>query len=234
MALAVRTAIHYSEAVESHGRVTNSEPSDVSFYENHILPHMINFACGDKAIRRQRQKIVPLARGRVLEVGMGPGLNIPFYDPERIDWVWGLEPSEGMRRKARKNLDRAPFEVRWLGLPGEQIPLDDDSVDTIVLTYTLCTIPDAQTALAQMRRVLKPDGTLLFCEHGEAPDEKVRRWQRRINPYWRPVAGGCNLNRKIPALIETAGFNIGQMETGYLPKTPRFAGFNYWGMAAKQ
>ena len=205
--------------------------SVMGFYDRYVLPHLINCACGDRSIARQRQKVVPNAQGRVLEIGMGSALNLPYYDPEKVEFVWGLEPSEGMRRKAQKNLRQSPVDVRWLDLPGEEIPLDDHSADTIVLTFTLCTIADPHTALAQMRRVLRPGGQLLFCEHGEAPDENVRKWQARINPWWRPVAGGCNLNRPIDRLIETAGFQIDQLETGYLPKTPRFAGFNYWGHA---
>lgn len=203
----------------------------MSFYENHVLPHLLHLSCGHKAVDRQRAAVVPGAWGRVLEVGMGSGLNLPHYDPRQVELVWGLEPSEGMRRKARRNVAGAPFEVRWLDLPGEEIPLESDSVDTVVLTYTLCTIPDWHRALEQMRRVLKPGGQLLFCEHGAAPDEAVRKWQDRVNPLWRKVAGGCNLNRAIPELIEHAGFGLQRMETGYLPKVPRFAGFNFRGAA---
>lgn len=162
---------------------------------------------------------------------MGSGLNIPFYDPQKVDFVWGLEPSRGMRKKARKNLGRAPFEVRWLDLPGEEIPLDNDSVDTVLLTYTLCTIPDWRSALQQMRRVLKPGGRLIFCEHGEAPDERVRRWQERANPVWKKLAGGCHLNRPIPSYIEDCGFTIQALNSEYLPSGPKIAGFNYWGVA---
>ena len=203
----------------------------MSFYENHVLPHLINAACGTRSVQRQREKVVPEARGRVLEIGMGSGLNLSFYDPDRVEFVWGLEPSEGMRRKARRRQEASPVEVRWLDLPGEEIPLDDNSADTVVLTYTLCTIPEARQALAQMHRVLKPGGTLLFCEHGEAPDASVRKWQDRINPVWRRVAGGCNLNRPIVDLVREADFGIQSVETAYLPGTPKFAGFNYWGAA---
>lgn len=203
----------------------------MSFYQNHVLPHLLHMACGHEAVDWQRAAVVPEARGRVLEVGMGSGLNLPHYDPRRVELVWGLEPSEGMRRKARRNVADAPFEVHWLDLPGEEIPLENDSVDTVVLTYTLCTIPDWHRALEQMRRVLKPGGQLLFCEHGTAPDEAVRKWQDRLTPLWRKVAGGCHLNRDIPELIGHAGFGIQWMETGYLPKVPRFAGFNFWGRA---
>lgn len=203
----------------------------MSFYENHVLPHLLQAACGTKPVSRQRARIVPEARGRVLEVGMGSGLNLAHYNPDNIELVWGLEPSEAMRRKATNAVQAAPFDVRWLNLPGEQIPLEDNSVDTVLLTYTLCTIPDWRKALEQMRRVLKPDGMLLFCEHGEAPDARVRKWQDRINPAWRKLAGGCNVNRPIKDLIEEGGFAIQRIETGYLRKTPRVVGFNYWGGA---
>jgi ubiquinone/menaquinone biosynthesis C-methylase UbiE len=192
---------------------------------------MIDKACAGPPVLKQREKVVPAAEGRVLEVGMGSGINLPFYDPSRIEFVWGLEPSEGMRRRAQKRLEAAPFEVKLLDLPGEAIPLDDDSVDTVLLTYTLCTIADFRQALAQMRRVLKPGGKLLFCEHGEAPDESVQKWQRRINPLWKRIAGGCNLNRPIPRCLEEAGFKVENLETLYLPNTPRIAAFNYWGQA---
>lgn len=203
----------------------------MSFYEHHVLPHLIHWSCGNTVVERQRAAVVPQARGRVLEVGMGSGLNIPHYDPRRVELVWGLEPSEGMRRKARRHVALAPFEVRWLDLPGEEVPLETDSVDSVVLTYTLCTIPDWRRALEQMRRVLKPGGQLLFCEHGAAPDEAVRRWQERFTPLWRQVAGGCHLNRAIPELIEQAGFALQQLEAGYLPKVPRIAGYHYRGAA---
>jgi SAM-dependent methyltransferase len=203
----------------------------MGFYDDNILPHMINLACGAKPIRYQRKKIVPLAEGRVLEVGMGSGLNLSFYDPDKVEFVWGLEPSRGMRKKAQTNLAAAPFEVKWLDLPGEEIPLDANTVDTVLLTYTLCTIPDWLTALGQMRRVLKPGGKLLFCEHGEAPDENVRRWQGRINGAWGMISGGCNLNRPIPKCIEEAGFKISDIEMMYVPSTPRIAAFTYWGSA---
>ena len=204
----------------------------MGFYENRILPVMINKACAGPPILKQREKVVPEAQGRVLEVGMGSGINLPFYDPSRVEFVWGLEPSEGMRKLAGERIAAAPFEVKLLDLPGESIPLDDHSVDTVLLTFTLCTIPDFRTALAQMRRVLKPGGKLLFCEHGEAPDDSVRKWQNRINPIWKKIAGGCNLNRPIPHCLTEAGFAIENLETLYLPNTPRIAAFNYWGRAS--
>jgi ubiquinone/menaquinone biosynthesis C-methylase UbiE len=203
----------------------------MGFYDQTILPFMIDKACSAPPVLKQRAKVVPLAEGRVLEVGMGSGINLAFYDPARVERVFGLEPSEGMRRKAQRNLAASPVAVEWLDLPGEQIPLDDDSVDTVLLTFTLCTIPDFRTALAGMRRVLRPGGRLLFCEHGEAPDAGIRKWQARINPIWKKIAGGCNLNRPIPACLEEAGFEIGKLETMYVPNTPKIAAFNYWGHA---
>jgi ubiquinone/menaquinone biosynthesis C-methylase UbiE len=136
-----------------------------------------------------------------------------------------------MRQLAEPRMRAAPFEIRLLDLPGEEIPLEDGSVDTVVLTYTLCTIPDGPRALAGMRRVLKSGGELLFCEHGEAPDPGVCRWQRRVEPIWRRIAGGCHLTRPVPSLISAAGFRIRELETMYLPRTPRIAGFQYWGVA---
>ena len=203
----------------------------MGFYDRHILPKVLNLACGTKPVRYQRRKVVPLAQGRVLEIGIGSGLNLPYYDPAKVDRVIGLDPSAEMLNYARRASDDLPFEVEYLALEGEQIPLEHQSVDTVLVTYTLCTIPDAVTALEGMRRVLKPGGRLIFCEHGDAPDEAVRRWQRRLNPMWGRIGGGCNLNRKIPELIESAGFRIDDLDSMYLPDTPRFAGFNYWGTA---
>ncbi|MBV1877029.1 MAG: class I SAM-dependent methyltransferase [Pseudomonadales bacterium] len=204
----------------------------MGLYDKYVLPRFINLACGTKQIAYQRKKVVPEASGRVLEVGIGPGLNLPFYDPDKVELVFGLEPAAEMRELAAVRADQVPFKVEFIDLPGEEIPLDDKSVDTVLLTFTLCTIPDGLAALKQMKRVLKPGGKLIFCEHGSAPDEAVKKWQDRINPIWKPIAGGCNLNRKIPQLIEQSGFNIQTMEAGYIPGAPRFAAYNYWGQAS--
>ncbi|HPG24694.1 MAG: methyltransferase domain-containing protein [Spirochaetaceae bacterium] len=203
----------------------------MGLYERYIVPRLIDVACSAKPILKQREKVVPQATGRVLEVGMGSAINLPFYDPERVECVFGLEPSEGMRRRAAPRLARAPFPVEWLGLPGEEIPLEDESIDTVLLTFTLCTIPDYARALQQMHRVLRPGGRLLFAEHGAAPDAEVRRWQDRLDPLWKRLAGGCHLNREVPAALEKAGFVIERLDTMYLPGTPRVAGFQYWGSA---
>lgn len=204
----------------------------MGFYDNHILPHLINAACGSKPILRQREKVVPHCEGRVLEIGMGTGLNLPYYDSNKVEMVFGLEPSEAMRKRAAPKLNSVPFDVEFIDLPGEEIPLDDNSVDTVLLTYTLCTIPDTQKALEGMRRVLKPGGKLLFCEHGRAPDAKVQAWQNRLNGVWGKIAGGCNINRDIPKLIDDGGFDVNAMDTIYVPNTPRIAAFTYWGAAS--
>jgi len=203
----------------------------MGFYDDHILPHLIGFACSSKPVMLQRRKVVPRAEGRVLEVGLGAGPNLAFYDPAKVELVFGLEPSAGMRRKAARAVADAPVPVELIGLPGEEIPLEDNAVDTVVLTYTLCSIDRWEAALEQIRRVLKPGGRLLFCEHGLAPDESVARWQARLDPLWGVIAGGCHLNRPIPNLLESAGFAIDDIEMLYLPGTPKFAGFNYWGSA---
>lgn len=205
----------------------------MSFYEDRILPHIIDRACSMGQIMKLRSQIVPLAKGRVLEVGMGSAINMEFYNRDQVEMVYGLEPSAGMRRKAQPNLARSAIAVDWLDLPGEKIPLDDQSVDTVLLTFTLCTIPDWQAALGQMFRVLKPGGELLFLEHGESPDHSVRKWQNRITPGWKKLAGGCHLNRNIADLIRHAGFEILELENLYVPKAPKIAGFIYKGRARR-
>jgi ubiquinone/menaquinone biosynthesis C-methylase UbiE len=205
----------------------------MNFYEKYCLPRIINLGCNSHSIRIQRRKVVPLAEGRVLEVGMGPALNLPFYNADRVEFIWGLEPSEGMRGYARRNLERTSIEVKWIALPGEEIPLEDNSADTVLLTFALCTIPDWHRALLQMRRVLKPEGKLIFCEHGVAPDETLRKWQERVNPFWKRIAGGCQITRPIPRYIADSGFKIQKMESGYVPGVPKIAGFQYWGTANK-
>jgi len=202
----------------------------MGFYNRYVLPRLIDAACGAKPIRYQRRKVVPDAFGRVLEVGIGSGLNLPFYDPAKVERLWGLEPAAAIRRLAEAKARSAPFPVEFIGLPGEEIPLERASVDTVVVTYTLCTIPDAVAALREMRRVLRPGGRLLFSEHGRAPDASVARWQDRLTPVWRRIGGGCHLNRDIPALLHQGGFSIDRLETMYVPG-PRPMSFTYWGSA---
>lgn len=204
----------------------------MGFYDDHICPILVDFACGTKPIKRERAKIVGAATGRVLEIGFGSGRNAPFYNAAAIDHLFALEPSAAMRRRAAKRMAGLPFPIDYLDLPGEEIPLDDASVDTVLVTYTLCTIPDVGGALSGMRRVLKPGGKLVFLEHGLAPDPGVRRWQNRLNGVWRPLAGGCNLNRDPASLIREAGFRIERCDAHYARKTPKFAGFMTAGVAS--
>ena len=203
------------------------------FYDKYILPKFLNCACGSKPINYQRDKIVPLAKGVVLDIGIGSGLNIPFYNKSNIDCLYGLDPSEELLKIAKSVAKKNELKVEFLECGAEAIPLPDQSIDTVLVTYTMCTIPDIKLSNSEIMRVLKPEGQLLFCEHGLAPDKNIAKWQRRINPIWSKIAGGCNLNRDIPKLITSSGFKISNMEEMYLPSTPKFAGYNYWGIAKK-
>ncbi len=202
----------------------------MGFYARHILPKVVDFACRSGSVMKQREKVVPLAKGRVLELGFGSGLNLPYYDKTRVTRVWALEPHGEMWSGARERVEAVPFPVEHLPAPAETVPLDDGTVDTVLSTFTLCTIPDPVRALAEARRVLKPGGALVFCEHGAAPDAGVLRWQNRLNPCWGRIGGGCHLNRPIPALLVEGGFRIEKMEAGYVPGW-KPASFNYWGTA---
>lgn len=204
----------------------------MSLYERWLLPRVINCVCGSPVIEHQRRIVVPQASGRVLEIGFGSGLNLAHYDRTRVNWIWALEPSAPMRALAGPRIAASGLDVRLLDLPGEALALPDHSVDSVVVTYSLCTIPDAMAALHQMRRVLRPGGKLLFSEHGAAPQAGVRRWQDRLDGLWSQLAGGCHLNRDIAALIASAGFRLDQVQSAYLPGTPRFAGYNTWGAAS--
>ncbi len=205
----------------------------MGFYDRYLLPPLLSAVMGTKPIRYQRKKVVPRAEGRVLEVGFGAGHNLPFYDAAKVTHLWALEPSKEMRERAAERVAASPIALEFIDLPGEQIPLENESADTVLITYTLCTISDAMKALSEMRRVLKPNGTMIFCEHGEAPEANVKRWQERITPTWKALCGGCHLGRPIPRMIRDGGFSVEGLETMYLPGTPRFAGFNYWGSAKK-
>lgn len=208
----------------------------LDFYENRVLPHIIDHICGHKGFAEQRAKILPLASGRVLEVGYGSGTSLPWYDPNRVETLIALDPADGAMDLATKRESEAGFPVDHLTLRGEEIPLDPESVDTIVVAYTLCTIPDVDRALAGMRRVLKRDGRLLFVEHGLAPTERMQRWQHRVNPIWERVFGGCQLTRRPPELVENAGFKMESGEELLIENPPLIPGvafvrFNYLGVA---
>ena len=221
--LACRCTKLIDPTLNTHLRQANPNVMTSSWYERFILPRAIDFACGLPMVSLQRQLIVPLARGRVLEVGIGTGLNMPWYDKARVSKITGLDPALQLHPRALQRIEQAGLEVELVGLPAEQIPRPDASFDTVLMT-----IPDPLTALREMRRVLAPGGQLLFCEHGRAPDASVRRWQQRLQPLWGKVAGGCHLGRDIPALLHDAGFSVPHLHTRYLPG-PRPFTFHYWG-----
>jgi ubiquinone/menaquinone biosynthesis C-methylase UbiE len=202
----------------------------MGIYQKHIMPKIVHFTCGLKPAMKQREKVVPLAEGRVLEIGIGSGLNIPFYNTLKVKHLWGLDPSAEMWSIAQKNAAQHHIETEFIQSGAESIPLDNNSADTVMMTFTMCTINEVHSALDEIRRVLKPGGKLIFCEHGLAPDKSVQRWQNRTNPLWKKLAGGCNLNRPIPQLLERSGFKSRDMETMYLPGW-KPASFNYWGTA---
>ncbi len=204
--------------------------SGVSSWDRYVVPRLIEWACNGRPVTRQRQKVVPAARGRVLEIGVGSGLNFPFYDPSKVESVVGNDISEELLAKAERAADSVPFEVTLSSTSAEHLAFDDDSFDTVLVTYTLCSIPDVASALCESRRVLRPDGRLLFVEHGQAPDASVARWQRRLEPAWKRIGGGCHLTRDVPVLLRDAGFDVDWLETLYLPG-PRVLNFNYWGSA---
>ena len=204
-----------------------------SFYERHILPRLIGCACGARPIQRQRAKVVPQATGRVLELGIGSGLNLAFYDPARVESVTGVDPSEGLRRIAMAAPRPDGLKVEVLEGEAETLPFDAGTFDTIVCTFTLCSVGSTQRSLAEARRVLKPGGHFLFSEHGLAPDLDVQRWQRRIEPLWTRLAGGCHLTRPVASTIAAAGLTLETVQAMYLPGTPRALGWSEWGSAAK-
>jgi ubiquinone/menaquinone biosynthesis C-methylase UbiE len=202
----------------------------MGFYDDRVLPHILNVAMSTQAIKDERRKCLEPVAGVVLEVGLGSGRNLPFF-PAQVTKVIGVDPSAASARLARKRIEAAPFPVEIIGLSAEKLPLDDGSVDTIVSTFTLCTIPDVGSALREMRRVLKPGGRLHFVEHGLSGNASVARWQRRLNGVQQVIFGGCHLNRPIDRLINLAGFEIERLENDYMKGAPKFAGFLYRGVA---
>lgn len=205
----------------------------MSLYEQHVLPWILEWLGDMKPNRELRRQIVPRAAGTVLEIGFGTGHNLAHYDRNKVTKLLALDPSGGMRKIAGRRLRSfgIPYEV--VPLPGEEIPIEDESVDTVLTTYTLCTIPEVRRALREMRRVLRPAGRLVFCEHGRAPDEEVRRWQDRLNPLQKLLFGGCHLDRWIPELIGEGGFQIEDLEAGYVPGIPKALGYMYRGTARR-
>jgi ubiquinone/menaquinone biosynthesis C-methylase UbiE len=201
----------------------------MGFYDRVVVPRMLAFAMRQAPLVPYREKVAGAARGRVLEIGIGSGLNLPFYGSE-VSAVIGVDPSPALLAMADKRRSDARFPVELIEGSSEALPLEDKSVDTVVTTWTLCSIADAAKALAEARRVLKPGGELLFVEHGRAPEAAITRWQDRITPVWKHLTGGCHLNRPIDSLVRNAGFELRSLETGYFPG-PKIMTFLYQGRA---
>ena len=205
----------------------------MGFYSKHILPHIIDCACSSGPIMRQREKVVPFAKGDVLEVGCGSGTNFGLYDTSNVRKVFALEPDEAMIRKARKRDDTfSGLDVEFLLAGGEDVPLENHTVDSVVFTFTLCTIPDWKGSLHEAKRVLRPGGQLYFCEHGGAPDPNVAKWQSRLEPLQKTLAGGCHLTRVPTKMLEETGFKIGSVDAFYQPKAPKPLAYFYIGQAS--
>jgi ubiquinone/menaquinone biosynthesis C-methylase UbiE len=208
---------------------TERRSDRMGLYAEHVLPRLIDLAMRSKVARLERARYVPRASGLVLEVGAGSGLNLPLYRPE-VQKLYALEPSPRLLGMARERAARVGIPVEFLCESAEAIPLGEGSVDSVVTTWTLCTIPDPVRALGEMRRVLRLDGRLIFIEHGRAPDVAVARWQDRLTPLWRRVAGGCHLNRPIDEILKRAGFEVPELDAGY-GAGPRVAAYLYRGVA---
>lgn len=202
----------------------------MGFYDRYILPCCLDRACGIGPITKQRQKVVPLAVGCVVEIGIGSGLNLPHYNADKVTKIIGVDPDEHLWKRSAKHRAACPIEIERIGLSGENLPLEDNTADSVVVTYSLCTIPDPVKALTEMARVLRPGGQILFTEHGKAPDPTVHKWQKRIDPLWGKIAGGCHSGRDIPALFEAANLELTLLEQMYIPG-PRVLSYNYWGTA---
>ena len=200
-------------------------------YEKYILPKLLDKCCSTKPVNYQRKKIVPHAKGTILEIGIGSGLNIPFYEKSKVEKIYGSDPSPELCEMAKQAAIKNEIDISFLLNGAEEIKLTSNSIDTVLLTYTLCTIPNPFDALREIKRVMKSDGRILFCEHGVAPDDKVIKWQNRINPLWGKLFGGCNINRDIPNILLESGYKINALEQMYLPSTPKIVGYNYWGNA---
>jgi ubiquinone/menaquinone biosynthesis C-methylase UbiE len=201
------------------------------FYKDYIYPQLVTVLGNPKPIQKIRQRMVPLAQGTVLEIGVGPGVNFPLYDATKVTKVFALEPNQGMIRRAEEQRRRTKLDIEFLDLPGERIPLRDSSVDTVVSTFTLCTIPGVVEAIRGIHRVLKTGGKFIFFEHGLAPDPPVRRWQERSEPLFQWAFEGCHVTRDIPSLIREGGFQIEQLDTAYLAPFPKSGSHCFWGVA---
>lgn len=204
-----------------------------SLYERWVVPRLIDCACGQREVAAKRAAVVPLARGEVLEIGIGSGHNLPFYDTSTVACLTAVEPSAELRRMAEKRARAFPWlRLRLLPDAAESLPFANHSFDSVVCTYTLCSVQAPARVLGEIHRVLRPTGCLLFAEHGLSPDPGIARWQQRLEPLWKPLAGGCHLTRPVTGVIQGAGFAPLTVGRGYLPQAPRVLGWNEWGVAA--
>ena len=204
------------------------------FYQDFVYPHLVDRLGDPTPIHNIRRQIIPLAGGMVLEIGVGSGANFPHYDPTRVTRLYALEPNVGMVRLAKRRARQTKLNIEYIDLPGERIPLEGGSIDTVVSTFTLCTIPGISDAIQGLAHVLKPDGKLIFFELGLSPDLAVQRWQTRLEPVQHWLFQGLHLTRDIPALLREGGFQIQQMEQGYLAEFPKSLSYCWWGIAIPQ
>ncbi len=204
-----------------------------SWWDRHGVPRVIKIACGAPQIMKLRSQLVPQAKGDVFEIGCGGGINQEFYRADQITSYAGIDPGAKLLDYARSAAEKKGWKADIRCGFGEDIPFGEDSFDTVVCTFTLCSVQDQAEVLKEMRRILRPGGTLLFLEHGRAPDADVAKWQDRIEPIWKPIAGGCHLTRPITTAVEAAGFAVDRLGARHVPKTPRFAGWVEWGSAVK-
>lgn len=202
-----------------------------NIWEKYAVPRIIKFACSQPAVMKDRSEIVPKAQGNVLELGCGGGINLQFYDRTKIDKLTGLDPSAELLDYTRQEAKTLGFKMDILDGVGEAMPFADDSFDTVLTTFTLCSVQEGKQVLKEMRRVLKPGGKILFLEHGRAPDKGPEKWQQRIEPVWKHIAGGCHLHRPVSKLFEAEGFALNEQGGHYAPKTPRWLGWMEFGEA---
>lgn len=203
------------------------------WYDDYLVPRLVARTCGQKAIARRRAAIVPLATGRVFEIGCGGGLNQAFYDRAQVSELAGIDPNPRLLAAAQGHARAQGWNADFRQAAGEDIPFPSGSFDTVVCTYTLCSVADPARVVAELKRILTPDGRLLFLEHGRAPDAGVYRWQQRIEPWWRPLGGGCHLSRPVGGGLRAAGLSVEPLGQGYLENTPRVFGWTEWGIARK-
>lgn len=202
-------------------------------WNNFIQPRLISLACTSKPIRKQREKVIPKADGTVLEIGFGSGHNLPYYNKKNVDKIIGLEPSVHMQNLSKKKLKSFDINFELITEKAEEIPLESNTIDSVVCTYTLCSISNPELALSEIRRVLKKNGKFIFTEHAASPDLKINKFQKKIEPLWKFIADGCHLTRDINRMLIESGFNIGSSNGIYLPRTPKFIGYHIWGLLRK-